>query len=125
MNVVPTLKRKHPRIPYTGKVDVRFNDRTFADCKAQNLSLVGIWIIGCPEQKKGSLCEVEFHDAAPTANRPLRLNGEIVRVDNGGIALLFTDINLRIYGDLQSLIKEKGGDDSLYPDEFADDLQEH
>lgn len=114
-------KRKHPRIPYTGKVDLKINGRKFSDCRAQNLSLVGIWVMGCEGQEAGCQCDVEFHDAAPTANRSLRLTGEVVRVDNGGMGLLFNDINLRTYGDLESLIKEKGGDASFTADDFIED----
>ena len=120
MTVISASNRKHPRIPYTGKVDLKFNGKLFPDCTAQNLSLVGIWVVGCQEQKTGNLCEVEFHDAAPTANRPLRLTGEVVRVGDGGIALLFDDINLRMYNDLEALIKEKGGDSTFTVDDFIE-----
>jgi len=112
------LKRKHPRIPYSGKVDLKFNDHLFPGCRAQNLSLVGIWLMGCQDQEEGRLCDIEFHDAAPTANRPLRLKGEVVRVENDGIALLFVDMNLRAYGDLEALINEKGGDLSFTTEDF-------
>ncbi len=121
MTSTTASKRKHPRIPYTGKVDLKFSDKIFPNCSAQNLSLVGIWVMGCNDRDMGSLCDVEFHDAAPTANRPLRLRGEVVRVDKNGMALLFDDINIRTYGDLESLIKEKGGDASFTADDFIDE----
>ena len=125
MTDISTSKRKHLRIPYNGKVDLRFNGKLFPGCRAQNLSLVGIWVMGCQDQEEGGQCDIEFHDAAPTANRPLRLKGEVIRVEDGGVALLFIDINLRTHGDLESLIKEKGGDASFTADAFFDDQVSH
>ncbi|MFW8601919.1 PilZ domain-containing protein [Desulfobacterota bacterium M19] len=103
-------KRKHPRIPYTGKVDLIFANQVITECAAQNLSLVGIWVMGNHHPAAGSVCDIEFHDAAPAANRPLRLKGEVTRTESNGIALMFTNNNLRNYTELEALIKEKGGD---------------
>lgn len=115
--------RKHPRIPYRGKVDLNFKDRRYLGCAVQNLSLIGMWVLGCPGQQEGGQCDVEFHDADSAANRSLRLKGEVVRVEEDrGIALLFLNMNVRSYNDLEALMVEQGGPPLMEENEFLDGL---
>ena len=111
-------KRKHPRIPYQGKIDLYFNDHRYLKCTVQNLSLIGVWVVGCLEQEEGAQCDIEFHDAAASANRPLRIKGEVIRVDEEGIALLFLNMNVRTFSDLEALIVEQGGPPLMEENEF-------
>lgn len=115
-------KRRHQRIPYQGKVDLYFNDTRYLSCAAQNLSMIGLWVIGCLEQEEGRQCDIEFHDAAATTNHPLRMKGEVVRRDEDGIALLFLNMNVRAYSDLEALIIELGGPPLMEENEFLADL---
>lgn len=111
-------KRKHQRIPYQGKVDIYFNDARYLGCAAQNLSMIGMWVVGCLEQEEGSQCDIEFHDAASASTHPLRMKGEVVRRDDEGIALLFLNMNVRTYNDLEALIVELGGPPLMEEDAF-------
>ncbi len=111
-------KRKYPRIPYQGKIDLYFKDRSYLKCSPQNLSLIGVWIVGCLEQKEGAQCDIEFHDAAANTARPLRIKGEVVRVDEEGVALLFLNMNVRTFTDLEALIVEQGGPPLMEENEF-------
>lgn len=111
-------KRKHQRIPYQGKVDLFFNGRRHLGCAAQNLSMIGMWVVGCLEQEEGDQCNIEFHDAATAANHPLRMKGEVVRRDEEGIALLFLNMNVRTHCDLEALITELGGPPLMEEDAF-------
>ena len=114
-------KRKHQRIPYQGKVDLYFKDAPYLSCAAQNLSMIGMWVVGCLEQEEGSQCDIEFHDAAAT-NHPLRMKGEVVRRDDEGLALLFLNMNVRTYSDLEALIVALGGPPLMEENEFLADL---
>ncbi|MBA3014883.1 MAG: PilZ domain-containing protein [Proteobacteria bacterium] len=114
--------RKKPRIPYHGKVDLFFDNHNYLKCSAQNLSLIGMWVLGCPDQEEGNQCDIEFHDATSTTNRPLRIKGEVIRTDEGGIALLFLNINVRAYTDLEAFIHEQGKGPLMEENEFLDEL---
>lgn len=111
-------KRKHQRIPYQGKVDLFFKGVRHLGCAAQNLSMIGMWVVGCLEQEEGDQCDIEFHDAAAAANHPLRMKGEVVRRDEEGIALLFLNMNVRTHSDLEALINELGGPPLMEEDAF-------
>ena len=114
-------KRKHQRIPYQGKVDLFFKNTNYLSRTAQNLSMIGVWVVGCLEQEEGSLCDIDFHDAAST-NHPLRIKGEVIRRDEEGIALLFLNMNVRTYNDLEAFIFELGGPPLMEENKFLADL---
>lgn len=115
--------RKQPRIPYQGKVDLFFPGRRYLGCTVQNLSLIGMWVQGCREQgEEGGECDIEFHDAASGANHQLRMRGEVARAGDEGIALIFLNMNVRTYNDLEALILEQGGPPLMEENEFLDGL---
>ncbi len=119
-----TSKRKHPRLPYTGEVDLLFPDIEYLNCKALNISLIGLQILGCQEQDEGTQCNIEFHDSVEndiTARR-LRIKGEVVRSNEDGIALLFRNMNVRTYTDLEDFIKDQSGDAYIDTDEFLEEI---
>jgi hypothetical protein len=103
-------------------VDLYFKDVSHLDCAAQNLSMIGMWVVGCLEQGEGSQCDIEFRDAVATSNHLLRIKGEVVRRDDAGLALLFLNMNVRAYNDLESLIFELGGPPLMEENEFLADL---
>lgn len=119
--MVETSKRKHPRIPYRGKVDLLFPEIEYLNCETLNISLVGIRVRGCQEQEEGTPCDIEFHDTDDgSATHRLSVKGEVVRINEDGIALLFLDMNVRTFNDLEEIIQCNAGDTFLGDDEFLD-----
>jgi len=116
-------KRKYPRIPYQGRVDLKFEDQHYKACETTNLCLSGLWVKGCLEQEEGGCCEIEFQGAGGVIqNRTIRLRGEVVRRDHEGIALLFVDMNLRHYTTLEALIQSQGQDPFQEADAFLEEV---
>ncbi len=111
-------KRKQPRVPYQGKIDLYFPDRRLLGCAVQNLSLIGMWVQGCQDIQEGERCDIEFHDVVPSASRPLRMRGELIRKEKTGVAILFLNLNVRTYTDLQALIAAQGGLPLTEEDDF-------
>jgi hypothetical protein len=121
--VVCATKRKHPRIPYSGKVDLLFPDIEYINCEALNISMIGMRTLGCQEQEEGTQCSIEFHNSDDdTATRRLCIKGEVVRVHEDGIALLFINMNVRTFTDLEELIKDHAGDSYMEADEFLKNI---
>nr|MBF0222418.1 PilZ domain-containing protein [Desulfobulbaceae bacterium] len=117
-----TTKRKHPRVTFTGKVDLLFPDIEYLNCEALNISLIGILVLGCQEQEDGTQCDIEFHDSSNESSRRLCIKGEVVRSNEDGIALLFRNMNVRTFTDLEEFVKNQAGDTYLDTDEFLDAL---
>lgn len=114
--------RKHPRVAYNGKVDLLFPDIEYLNCEALNISLIGIRILGCQEQEDGTQCDIEFHESSKDASRRLCIKGEVVRSNDDGIALLFRNMNVRTFTDLEEFIKNQAGDSYIDADEFLEAL---
>lgn len=120
--MAPTSKRKHPRISYGGKVDLLFPDIEYLNCETVNISLIGIRVQGCQEQEEGTQCDIELHDSSADSPRRLCIKGEVVRSNEDGIALLFLNMNVRIFTDLEEFIKDQAGDNYIETDEFLEDI---
>ena len=115
-------KRKYTRVPYSGKVDLSFEYKEYMGCEVENLCLSGMLVRSCHDQEVGQRCEVTIHGAGMTNNRLLQLCGEIVRKDQYGVAILFTEMNLRSYTNLQTLILDHADDPFKIAEEFVDEL---
>jgi len=108
---------------FSGKVDLLFPDIEYINCEAINISLVGMKILGCQEQEEGTQCSIEFHNSDDNiSTRRLCIKGEVVRVHEDGIALLFLNMNVRTLTDLEEIIKEYAGDSYVDTDEFLKDI---
>ena len=116
-------KRKHTRVPYSGRVDLHFPGRTYTHCQTRDLCLSGMRVLGaCLERQMGDRCVLEFHDAGVTGNRGLRLEGEVVRVERDGVALLFVDMNYRNYAEIEAIVRQGADDPYEAADAFLDEV---
>ena len=115
-------KRRYTRITFESKVDLRFSEREYLQCETKNLCLSGVWVLDGRDQRVGDQCDIIFHNTGVTNNRMLRIKGEIVRVDDGGIALIFNDMNLNILTNLQTIMLNQADDPFALAEEFLDTL---
>ncbi|MEW6428769.1 MAG: PilZ domain-containing protein [Thermodesulfobacteriota bacterium] len=111
-------KRRHTRVPITARVDIQFEDDERLCCETRDLCLSGMLVCSGQHRTKGDPCQITFI----TRNRPLRLRGEVARVDGGGMALLFTDMNLRTYTSLQEVLLDNAENPFAVAEEFIDSL---
>lgn len=113
-------KRKYTRIPIHTRVNLRFSDGEYEQCETRDLCLCGALVMGVNDRDEGELCEVEFSQAGIVNNRILTLRGEVVRVEEQGIALVFYDMNFSSYTYLQTIINESSDDVFKHAEEFLD-----
>lgn len=119
-------QRKHPRLPYEGKVDIIFADREVTGCVTRNLCLSGVWVVGCLDAAEGESCHIYFHDAGLVRSRAMMLKGEVSRIDDDGIAiaLIFKDMNIRAYTNLQTMLENYSENIFEEADDFLEDLED-
>ncbi len=115
-------KRRHTRIPVRTKVDILFGDDDLLQCETCDLCLTGMRVSSGGLRRPGDQCEITFHRTGITQNRLMRLRGEVVRVDDGGMALLFTDMNYRAYTNLQAILLDNAENPFEVAEEFIDSL---
>jgi len=102
-------------------VDIQFDDETIS-CETSDLCLSGVKVAGGRHRKPGERCAITFHRTGMIGNRLLRLGGEVVRVDDQGMALLFTDMNYRTFTNLQSVLLDNAENPFDVAEEFIDSL---
>lgn len=115
-------KRRHTRVVLSTRVDLRFDDREMLQCDAEDLCLSGMWVRADHERYPGDQCEIVFHRSGMMQNRPLTLRGEVIRVNDEGLALLFTDMNYRAYTSLQTVLLDNAENPFEVAEEFIDRL---
>ncbi len=116
-----TNQRRHTRVPVRTPVEIHFTDEVIA-CETTDLCLSGVKI-GCGRHRRpGDRCEITFHRAGITGNRLLRVGGEVVRVDDEGMAVLFTDMNYRAFTSLQGILLDNADNPFDVAEEFLDSL---
>jgi len=103
-------------------VHLLFSNQIYEHCTTRDLSLKGLWVYGCQGQKAGDFCDIEISEKEVPINRVIRIKGKVVRVDNEGIGILFIDMNLNSYTDLQTLLIYRSSDPFEVAEEFLDEF---
>ncbi len=114
-------RRRNTRVPVEIGISLIFPNRLYEQCKTRDLCLSGLWVYDCLDQKMGERCEIEISEKqANNIFRIIRMRGEVVRVDNEGIAILFRDMNFRSYTDLQTILLYHSEDPYTLAEEFVE-----
>lgn len=115
-------KRRHTRVPLRTRVDLRFDNEEMLLCDTEDLCLSGMWVCVAHDRTPGDQCEIVFHKTGMMQNRPLMLRGEVIRVTDSGMALLFTDMNYRAYTSLQTVLLDNAENPFEVAEEFINRL---
>ncbi|MEA2083638.1 MAG: hypothetical protein U9O82_05235 [Thermodesulfobacteriota bacterium] len=113
-------KRRDIRVSIQTRVNLKFSDKAYEQCDTRDLCLCGAWVNGAEDRIEGDMCEVEFNQTGVVNNRTLTLRGEIVRVEELGVALVFYDMNFSSYTCLQTIINDGSDDIFKHAEEFLD-----
>lgn len=97
-------RRKSSRIPYRTSADLKFTDSSFMDCETRDLSVSGAFVLGIKEQGKGEQCNVDLHLTGEASSLLLKMKGEVVRIEDDGVALQFLGVNLDCFYHLKNIL---------------------
>lgn len=111
-------KRKNIRVDFTQDAKVSFQNRVFSKLETRNLSLKGIFVKGLTGVTVGESCDVELHLSGATNDLFVKMKGEVIRTDNEGTALRFTEIDIESFFHLRNIVYYNSGD----PDKVEDEL---
>lgn len=114
--------RQNIRVPMQLNIDLFFPEHTYRNCITRDLCLKGLWVFGCQGQMSGDLCDIEISEKEVPINRTIRMRGEVVRTNDDGIAIIFVDMNIRSYTDLQTLLIYRSEDPFRIAEEFLDEF---
>lgn len=119
-----TERRRGLRVVFRTTVRVMFaGGRRFADCETSDISTSGVFVKGVERVAGGEKCRIELRLTGKTSNLLLEMNGEVVRVQDDGVALEFFGVDEDSFYHLQNIVyfsyKHCDG-----PDDFLAELED-
>jgi len=98
-------RRRNVRVVFRTTARVIFSgERTFADCETADVSVSGVFVKGAKDAGPGEKCLVELQLTGKTSNLLLKMTGEVVRVQDDGIALEFCEVDEDSFYHLQNIV---------------------
>ncbi|HEY1587694.1 MAG TPA: PilZ domain-containing protein [Polyangia bacterium] len=103
----PKNARRHPRFEMYASVELHAAEETLV-LPARNMSLGGVYLSADGHDltilEMGMELEVLVFDALDEKRRPVRLFGEVVRLDGEGVALMWTDSDPEVARNVARLL---------------------
>lgn len=129
----PDERRRDIRVTFRTSITLSFPDgRTFDNCETMDISVSGFFVKGVTDVDIAEKCHVTFNLSGRTSNLVLEMFGEIIRVQEDGVAMQFVEVDEDSFFHLQNIVyfsyKHSGGvgavlaeiddveDESLYCD---------
>lgn len=116
-------RRKNSRVPFQATITLEFADKSYEECETHDLSLKGVFVRGISGHKYGDQCNVTLCLTGTTSNLCLKMKGEVVRVDDDGLALHFFEIDLDSFYHLKNILYYNSENPDKLDAEFSDQLE--
>ncbi len=97
-------RRLNVRVSFHATVDLDFAGQIYQGCETDNLSTKGVLVLGISDRALGDTCHLALHLAGTSEDLSLAMQGEVVRLEDKGIGIHFTEIDLDSYTHLRNII---------------------
>ena len=115
-------RRKFQRIEFDGMACLKIGEHVYDCCPIKDLSLTGMFIAGNFQKHKVKKCTVKiFHKENDELNS-LLATGKVVRVNEEGIGLRFTEMSFENYVLLQTTLSNKAEEPTIILREFPEKI---
>ncbi len=112
-------KRKNSRVPFQVKITLDFPETSHTDCETSDLSLKGVFVPGITGHKVGETCQVSLQLIGSTSQLSLEIKGTVVRVEEGGLAVHFYEMDLDSFFHLKNILYYNSEDPDVLEKELA------
>jgi len=113
-------KRENTRVAFQATISVVFADKSYDHCETRDLSLRGVFVEGVRGRRKGDQCRLSLHLSGTSSDLALQMAGEVVRVEEDGVGLHFSEIDLDSFYHLKNIVYFNMRDPDRLQDEFPD-----
>ena len=120
MDIKSANRRKYHRIEFDGVACLKINEHDYDCSLIVDLSLTGMFVKGNFQKHIMENCIVRIFSNKNTDQDSVIATGEVVRVNNDGMALQFTEMTLENYTLLKSTLAENAEDSLVIMSEFPD-----
>ena len=116
--------RRFTRVPFKTKIEVTSGDAVVASSLVRNISLGGIFVEPQEPLPVGAHCAVNIDLIGPASRLKIRVEGVVARVEEDGVALIFSKIECDSLIHLRHLIKIHAEDPETIDEEYFQELFE-
>ena len=107
-------RRQKTRAEFETKVNLSSERKEYRECSTRDLSLSGIFVQGVSGLCEGEQCQIEISSSKVV----LKIEGEVARISQDGVALRFLNMDHDCYHHLQTIILYNTPDPSEIAWEF-------
>ena len=122
----PTLlpeKRRHARVIFTRTVRLSVNDSLLGEFPARNLSMGGLFIDNSTlADVVDGECQLELHEKGEHSSLILKFSAKVVRVEQAGVGVEFTDMEDDSFMFLQTMVLYASDDPLGIAKDFLEDF---
>jgi hypothetical protein len=122
MNMSEADRRKFIRIEMKVEIKVEDGETIVTEAKLRDISLGGMFVLVEEPLTVGTACTLTIKLEGWSSLLRIGLQGEVVRVEEGGMAVKFTKIDLDSLVHLRYLIKIHTRDPEIVDEEFSKHL---
>ncbi|NTV12644.1 MAG: PilZ domain-containing protein [Desulfobulbaceae bacterium] len=98
-------RRRDVRVTFRTLARLQFpGGRIFKKCETDDISISGVFVVGVRGVACGETCELEFQLLGRTSSLVLEMSAEVVRVEAGGVALQFCEVDQDSFCHLQNIV---------------------
>lgn len=108
-------ERQHTRLPLRLEVRIVSGSRTLVSGKTRDISREGVYVFAEKPLPRGSECQLALLLTGPKSTLRIEVSGTVVRADDQGMAIDFTEVGLDSLFHLRNLMQynvwtlEEGG----------------
>jgi len=117
-------KRQFTRVPFRTEAKILTSSRVISSNKLRNISLGGAFVEVHEHLPEGEPCVLSVDLIGAASLLRIQVDGHVVRVEEDGIAVKFTKIDLDSLIHLRHLIKVHAMDPDVVDSEFTENLLE-
>jgi hypothetical protein len=118
----PQDERKFTRIPFETEVTLSGGNTVITCTLVRDISLGGIFVLTERAIPVGQQCAITIELRGPASLLKVQVEGEVIRVDKDGAALVFTKIDSDSLVHLRHLIRIHAEDPQLIDQEYFSEL---
>lgn len=98
-------ERQHTRLPLRLEVRISGGSRTLVSGKTRDISRESVYVFAERPLPRGSACQVVLLLTGPSSTLRIEVSGRVVRADDHGMAIDFTEVGLDSLFHLRNLMQ--------------------
>ena len=113
-------RRRFTRIPFTFKTEMKVGDTSYVTDEISNISIGGCSLGIEKDLKVGTSCEIIIRLSGDSSELNVSIRGEIIRCQDGIVAVKFTGIDPDSLFHLQNIIRYNSADPDIIEQEIKE-----